>query len=66
MATVRDKKKIEPSPPEDRRTFVFNWLSTPFQKKREGEDLDMSTRIEDILDELQDNRDSATMKIRLK
>jgi len=66
MATVRDEKNIEGLFMEDRQTFVFNWLSAPFQHKAGGEDVDISARIEDILNELQGSRGGAAMKIRIK
>ncbi len=65
MATVRDKKTIESCLKEDTQTFVFNWLSTPL-KKSNNEDMDVSTRLEDILDELQGDKGTAAMKIRIK
>ncbi len=66
MATVRDEKNIEGLFMEDRQTFVFNWLSAPFQNKAGGKDADKSARIEDILNELQGSRGNAAMKIRIK
>jgi len=66
MATVRDKKTIDHCLVEDNQTFVFNWLSTPFQKKRDTKDMDISARLEDILDELQDVKGPAALKVRIK
>jgi len=66
MATMRDEKSIEGLFIEDRQTFVFNWLSAPFQNKAESKDADISARIEDILNELQESRGNAAMKIRIK
>jgi len=66
MATVRDEKNIEGLFMEDRQTFVFNWLSAPFQSKADSGDADKSARIEDILNELQGSRGNAAMKIHIK
>jgi len=66
MATVRDEKNIEGLFMEDRQTFVFNWLSAPFQNKDESKDVDKNARIEDILNELQGSRGNIAMKIRNK
>jgi len=66
MATVKDKNKVDIFLSDDRQAFVFNWLSTPFQKRRDGDNPDLSARIEDILDELQTNKDCSATKIRMK
>jgi len=66
MATVRDKKTIDRCLVEDNQTFVFNWLSTPFQKKSDSKEMDISARLGDILDELQDVKGGEAKKIRVK
>ncbi len=67
MATIKDKTVTTPGPLEDNKAFVLNWLQdTPRLSNRNDTTGDVSTRIEDILDELHGDNGHATMKIRLR
>jgi len=67
MATVKEKPLIEEYDAlEDNETFVLNWLSDAPLANKKYEVNEISTRLEDILDELQGNSEQNTMKIRLR
>ncbi len=66
MASIKDKDLTKTCLEEDNRAFVFNWLSTPFQKTDKGSTLNIDICLEDILDELQDDKDLPNMKIRIR
>lgn len=67
MATVKEKPLIEEYDAlEDNETFVLNWLSDAPLANKKYEVNEISTRLEDILDELQGHSEQNTMKIRLR
>lgn len=67
MAIVKDKTVSISGLFEDRQDFVLNWLQDvprPNNKSNTAEEI--STRLEDILDELHGDSGHARMKIRLR
>lgn len=74
MARIKDWAQkesphfIEPGLLEDQKSFVLNWLQdTPrMSKPHDTTSEEISTRLEDILDELHGDNGHATMKIRLR
>jgi hypothetical protein len=66
MASFRDNVPLDICLTEDSRAFVFEWVAAPIQKRDQLRWCDTAARIEDILDDIQEDASHEPFCIRFR